>query len=191
MLRDEPVLERYSRPRDDWRWLRFPFLSEGDSAEKRVAARLFLREHGYRIAAVTMSFGDYAWNEPYARCVAKGDTEAIFRLEKSYLEAAKDDARYRQALAQAALGHQIPFVLLMHIGAIDAELLPQLLKAYKEAGFRFVSLQQAESNPFYANDLDLSLPGEPDSLEAAAKAKGVKEWPKGVPMPPELSTVCK
>ena len=82
LLKDEPVLERYSRPGDDWRWLRFPFLSEGDTPEKRAGARAFLREHGYRIAAVTMSFGDFGWNEPYARCVAKGDAKGDCRSEE-------------------------------------------------------------------------------------------------------------
>src|SRR5579875_3667804 len=31
LLKDEPVLAKYSRPGDDWHWLRFPFLSEGDT----------------------------------------------------------------------------------------------------------------------------------------------------------------
>lgn len=190
-LKNEPVLVKATRAGDDWHWLRFPFLSEGDTPEKRSGARAFLKEHGYRIAGVTMSFGDYAWNEPYARCVAKGDSAAISQLEKTYLQAATDDITYRRALAKATFGHDIPYVLLMHIGAIDARLLPQLLGIYKQAGFRFVTLQQAESDPFYANDLNLSLPGEPDSLEGAAKAKGVSPWPKPAQMPAELNSICR
>ena len=31
---------------------------------------------GYRIAAVTMDFSDWAYNDPYARCAAKGDAKA-------------------------------------------------------------------------------------------------------------------
>ena len=191
VLKDEPALEEYSRPGDDWHWLRFPFLSEGDTPEKRAGARAFLKEHGYRVAAVTMSFGDYAWNEPFARCVAKGDASAIEGLEKSYLATAADDMQYRRARAKAAVGHEIPYVLLMHIGALDSRLLPQLLALYKRAGFRFVSLEEAEADPFYANHLNLEMPGEPDSLEGAAKARGLKEWPKHAGLPPELNTVCR
>lgn len=190
LLKDEPVLAKASRPGDDWHWLRFPFLAEGNTPEKRSAARVFLKDHGYRIAAVTMSFGDYAWNEPYARCAAKGDTTAIAQLKQSYLAAAKQDVTYRRALAQAAFGHEIPYVLLMHLGAIDAELLPQLLALYKQAGFRFVTLEQAESDPFYANDLNLTLPGEPDNLEAAAKGKA-SPWPKPATLPADLNTMCR
>jgi peptidoglycan-N-acetylglucosamine deacetylase len=189
--KNEPVLARFSRPGDHWHWLRFPFLAEGDTPEKRAAARAFLRERGYRIAAVTMSFGDYAWNEPYARCAAKGDTAAIASLENSYLEAAQDDIAFRRTLAKATFGHDIPYVLLMHLGALDAQLLPRLLALYREAGFRFVSLQEAEKDPFYANDLDLQLPSEPDTLEAAARRKGVSPWPRHTALPAALNTLCR
>jgi hypothetical protein len=48
----------------DWRWFRFPFLAEGDTPGERAAIRSFLLRHGYKIAGVTMSFGDHQWNEP-------------------------------------------------------------------------------------------------------------------------------
>jgi peptidoglycan/xylan/chitin deacetylase (PgdA/CDA1 family) len=84
VLKNEPILKKYMGD-GDWHWLRFPYLAEGDTAEKRAATRKFLGERGYRIAAVTMSFGDYMYNEPYARCVAKNDSASITRLETSYL----------------------------------------------------------------------------------------------------------
>jgi lysophospholipase L1-like esterase len=65
----------------DWHWFRFPFLAEGDTQEKKAGVRAFLLRRGYKVAGVTMSFGDYSWNDPYARCVAKGDKDAIATLE--------------------------------------------------------------------------------------------------------------
>ena len=73
----------------DWRWFRYPFLAEGDQPEKRTAIRVFLADRGYRVAAVTMSFSDYAYNEPYARCRAKGDETTIARMEAAWLEGAR------------------------------------------------------------------------------------------------------
>ncbi len=35
-----------------------------------------------------MDFGDYLWNDPYARCVAKHDGAAIARLHDTYLATA-------------------------------------------------------------------------------------------------------
>lgn len=172
LLKDEPVLKEYAAG-GDWHWLRYPFLSEGDTPEKRAEIRKFLAGHGYRIAAVTMSFGDYMWNEPYARCVAKNDTEAIAQLESSYLEAASTDADFRRAMARALYGRDIPYVLLMHVGAFDARMLPRLLELYREKGFGFITLEQAEKDPFYRSSIDPALPQEPDLLETAMQARGL------------------
>src|SRR5271155_2620564 len=75
VLKNEPLLKSYMGDQD-WHWLRYPYLGEGDTPEKRADARSFLAEHGYKIAGVTMSFGDYLYNDPYARCVAKNDAAA-------------------------------------------------------------------------------------------------------------------
>jgi len=172
LRKNEPLLDKYAEG-NDWHWLRFPFLAEGDTPAKRADARAFLAAHGYRIAAVTMSFGDYMWNEPYARCVAKNDTTAIAQLESTYLQAAAEDADFRRAMSKALFSHDIPYVLLMHVGAFDARMLPRLLKLYRDKGFTFISLQDAENDPFYASALDPSLPEQPDSLEAAMQARSL------------------
>jgi peptidoglycan-N-acetylglucosamine deacetylase len=146
----------------DWRWFRFPFLDEaaGDSA-KRAASRAWLAGHGYRIAAVTASFGDYAFNEPYARCVAKGDTAAIADLEKAYLAAAAASIRISHDSEMAQFGRTPPDILLMHIGAFDAHMLPRLLKLYRDDGFRFVTLPDAAKDPANIGLVDPKLPALP------------------------------
>jgi peptidoglycan-N-acetylglucosamine deacetylase len=189
VLKNEPVLQKYAAD-SDWHWLRFPYLAEGDTPEKRTAARKFLAEHHYRIAAVTMSFGDYMWNEPYARCVAKNDTAAIAQLGSSYLDAAAQDADFRRAMAKTLFGHDIPYVLLMHVGAFDARMLPRLLKMYRDKGFSFVTLEDAEKDPFYKSSLDPSLPDQPDSLEGAIAAKGLT-MPARPKMGLDVNAVCK
>lgn len=189
LLKNEPVLEKYAAGAN-WHWLRYPFLAEGDTAEKRGAVRKFLAEHRYKIAAVTMSFGDYMWNEPYARCVARDDQAAIAKLEASYLMAAGDDADFRRAMAKALFGHDIPYVLLMHVGAFDARMLPRLIKLYRDRGFTFVTLDQAEQDPFYKGSIDPSQPDEPDSLEGAMHARGLALPPQpklGI----DLNAVCR
>src|SRR5438270_5990748 len=100
-----------------------------------------IADHGYKIATVTMSFGDYMYDEPYARCVAKHDEAAIKQLERSYLTAADAMIDYTRAMSKARYGHDIPYVLLMHIGALDARMLPELLELYRNRGFSFVTLQ--------------------------------------------------
>jgi peptidoglycan-N-acetylglucosamine deacetylase len=189
VLKNEPVLEKYAAG-SDWHWLRYPYLAEGDTPEKRTAARQFLAAHRYRVAAVTMSFGDYMWNEPYARCVAKGDTAAIEQLESSYLDAASNDADFRRAMSKALFGHDIPYVLLMHVGAFDAHMLPHLIGLYKNKGFSFVTLEDAEKDPFYQGSVDPSQAADPDLLEAAMQARGLPLPPRYKPTV-DVNSLCR
>jgi peptidoglycan/xylan/chitin deacetylase (PgdA/CDA1 family) len=182
VLKNEPVLEKYAAG-SDWHWMRYPFLAMGETAEKRAGARKFLLAHGYKVADVTMSFGDYMYNEPYARCVAKNDAAGIAKLEESYLKMADAQIDYSRAAAKATWGHEIPLVLLMHVGAMDAEMLPKLIELYKKRGFTFVTLEDAEKDPAYAADVDLSLPAP--------------AWVRNGPVPPQptpdfdVNAVCK
>ena len=171
VVRNEPLLEA-KMARADWRWLRFPYLAEGDTPPKRAGARAFLRARGYRIAQVTTSFDDWAFNEPYARCMAKGEAATVARMETAYLAAAEGELARSRAMAHALLGRDIPYVLLMHLGAFDARMLPRLLALYRERGVGFVTLPQAEADPFYAASLDLASTA-PDTLAGALAAKGL------------------
>jgi peptidoglycan/xylan/chitin deacetylase (PgdA/CDA1 family) len=148
--------------REDWHWFRFPYLHEGTNSAVRRQVRDYLAAHGYRIAGVTMSFGDYLWNAPYARCLADHDAHGIATLEQTYLAAAE------QALPSDGAAHR-PYVLLMHIGAFDAHMLPRLLAFYRRHGVRFVSLEDAERDLDYAADVHLQLSPRPSQPKAVPR----------------------
>ena len=189
IARNEPLLQELMG-KEDWRWLRYPYLAEGETLEKRLAVRAWLSDNHYKIASVTMSFADYAYNEPYARCVAKGDQAAIAELEKRYLDAAAVVADRARAMSKTLYGKDIPYVLLMHAGAFDARMAPRLYKLYQDRGFGFTSLAKAEKHPFYRTDVNPGLPPEPTTLENALKAKSLP-----VPADPvdvkALSEMCR
>ena len=166
IARNEPFLSG-AMGRGDWHWFRYPYLREGSDPAQRLAVRRELVQRGYKIAAVTMSFQDYLWNPPYARCAQAGNAQAIAELERTYLAAATDAARESRSQAQAVHGRDIPYVLLIHVGAFTTRMLPRLLAQYRREGFRFVSLPAAERDPAYAADVDPSLPPV-DSLSRRA-----------------------
>lgn len=186
---DEPAL-RLMMYHQDWHWLRFPYLAEGDTAEKRMGLRAWLGQHGYRIATVTMSFSDYEWNAPYARCVAKHEGRSIDWLEASYLHAAEEDIGFSRGMSKQLYGHDIPYVLLLHIGALDSRMLPRLLAMYHQHGFTFVPLKQAEEDSFYRYAADPKLLPGPDMLEAAMAEKHLA-LPKQADYSGKLNSICR
>ena len=170
LARNDELLRRYG---GNWRWFRYPFLDEGETAEKRSEARRLLARHGYSVATVTMDFSDWAWTAPYARCLAKDDKAEILRLEDAYLTAARESADFSRKLSREVHGRDIPYVLLLHGGAMTSHMLPQLLELYREAGFSFVPLGAAQSDIAYRGEMDPKLPPPSQGLESAAHDKGV------------------
>jgi hypothetical protein len=144
----------------------------------------------YKVSAVTMSFADYQWNEPYARCRAKGDQKTITSLENSYLAAADDSVTYSRSLSHTLYGRDISYVLLMHIGVFDAEMLPRLLDLYRSRGVQFVTLEEAERDEFYARDTDLRQPPGPNTLEGVMAERHLS-FPAHTPRAPQLDTLCR
>jgi peptidoglycan/xylan/chitin deacetylase (PgdA/CDA1 family) len=156
VLANEPTLRTYMEGQD-WHWLRFPYLREGDTPEKYRAVRAFLAARGYRVAQVTLSFDDYAYNEPYARCLAKQDTKGIAWLQDSYLTRAGESLTHGQEAARTLFQHDIPHIMLLHIGGFETVMLGRLLDLLRQRGFALITLPEAARDPAYA--ADPTLPG--------------------------------
>ena len=143
------------RPEREWKWFRYPFLKQGFDAESTSRVRKHLEASGYRIAEVTIDFYDWAWNAPYARCKAQGNEAAIEALRESYLSNARVWLRWAEAAAQQAFGRRIPHVLVLHVGAFDAEMVGELLALYKRLGVEWIRLEDAMNDPIYS---EVALP---------------------------------
>jgi peptidoglycan/xylan/chitin deacetylase (PgdA/CDA1 family) len=187
---DEPALELLSQ-KDNWRWLRYPYLHEGDTVEKRRAVRAYLQAHGYRIAQVTLDWEDYMWNTAYARCVAKGDEKSIAWLRSSYLSTASEFLDLGRAQAKLIYGHEISYVLLLHLGAFSSTILPDALDLLKKKGFKLVTLEEAQSDPAYDSDPDAALHDAGTLLDQWMQVKQIK-YPEHAEKPyKEVAAVCQ
>ena len=175
LVRNEPLLA--GQPMR----LRYPYLEEGADPAVRDAVRAVLAQRRYRIAAVTLSFDDYAYNPPYVRCLAQGDAAAVKALEARYLASARADAARARTITQAVLHRDVPQVLLLHVGAFTAHMLPRLIALYRDMGFTFTDLDEAQRDPFYAA-VDPARPGPSPTMEQLA-AKMAVPPPAKLPIP--------
>jgi peptidoglycan-N-acetylglucosamine deacetylase len=189
IAKNEPILSKLMVGQD-WHWFRYPFLWEGDTLEKRHAVRDYLKQNGYQIAQVSMDFEDYLWNAPYARCVAKQDEKSIEALRTSYLATADQYITVFRDLTHTLYGRDIPYVLLMHIGAFDAKMLPDLIELFRKRGFSFTTLPDAMKNPAYREDPDVALKYGGAFQEQVAAARHIKIPPNTKPYK-ELEAACR
>ncbi len=190
IAKNEPLLQQVAGD-SDWHWLRYPYLREGETLAKRQAVQAYLKAHGYKVAEVSIDFEDYLWNNPYARCVAKRDDAAIASLEKSYLTTADQYITVFRELSQRLYGREIPYVLLLHIGAFDARMLPKLLQLFRDRGFTFITLEEAQRDPvydvFHSNSFEVGG-GALQEMDAATRKIKIHADPKPYK---ELDAMCR
>jgi peptidoglycan/xylan/chitin deacetylase (PgdA/CDA1 family) len=188
---NEPALELLAPTGGDWHWLRYPYLREGDTVEKRRAVRDYLKAHGYKIAQVTLDWEDYLWNAAYARCVAKNDSKSIEWLRSSYLNTASAYLDLGREQAKLIYGHDINHVLLMHLGAFSSTILPDALDLLKKKGFKLVTLEEAQSDPAYQSDPDAGLHDAGTLLDQMMQVKQLKNPPVVEKPYKELQEICQ
>lgn len=188
---DEPVLELVAPKDANWHWLRYPFLREGDTVEKRRAVRTYLQAHQYRVAQVTLDWEDYMWNSAYARCAATNDAKSIAWLRSSYLSTASAYLDIGREMAKLVYGHDINHVLLLHLGAFSSTILPDALDLLEKKGFKLVTLEEAESDPAYETDPDAGSKYGGTLLDQWMDAKKIT-YPAVAEKPyKEMREICK
>lgn len=189
IVKNEPMLEKYMASAD-WHWLRYPYLDEGNTVAKRREVRAWLAAHHYQIAEVSMDFEDYLWNDPFARCSAKGDTAAIQKLHDSYLATADQYLTFFRTLSKTIYGRDVKYILLLHVGAFDARMFPELLALYRSRGISFVSLPEATQDPIYAEDPDVGVKGG-GAIQELMMAKRKLPFPLNGKPYKELEAACR
>ena len=170
----EEILKKLEPDAGVWRVFRYPFLYEGDTSEKREGVRRYLHEHGYTIAPVTIDANDWAFNAPFSRCTAQNDAQSLARLRRAFVDGHVEELRRMRELSRTLMHREIRQVLLLHIGAADADGIEDLLIAYEGQGVKWIDLRTALADGIYALD-----PGDVARYGAAlpyrlAKTRGIR-----------------
>jgi peptidoglycan/xylan/chitin deacetylase (PgdA/CDA1 family) len=187
--RNEATLGGWS-PATTSRYFRYPYLHEGDTLDKRTSVRTWLRARGYTVAQVTVYFDDWAWDDAYARCVARDDRQSIARLQTLFLDAARRALAWSTDASTRLFDRQVTHILLLHVGAFGALMLDDVLSLYRSTGVTFVGLESAVRDPAYAINPDLSWVGQRTFLAQVAQARQVV-LPPAVDLQSDLQAMCR
>lgn len=152
--KNEHLLEKFM-PNNDFHYYRYPFLAEGNTAEKRNGVRQYLKDKNYHIAQVTVDFFEYEWNDPYVLCINQNNQKALHWLKENYITQAKNALIIAQSLSTMLYDRDIKHLLLIHINAFTAEMLDELLTIYEQHGVKFISLEEALSDGAYDSNPDI------------------------------------
>ena len=188
--RNEPILVRLAPP-GSGKYFRYPYLHQGNAPEKS-AVRRWLTSRGYRIAPVTVYVEHWEWSDAYARCVARQDGPAVTRVKEMYLEAARARLDWARVLSAQLFKRQVKHVLLLHVDALDAAVLDDLLRLHQAGGATLIGLESALQDPAYASYEDATEDGDHTFLVQVARAQGVADIPSiRAGTPPEIRRICR
>ena len=130
-------------------FFRFPFNHSGDTQEKHDAVAGFLAQYGYRLAPCTIETSDWMFNSAYSLMLARKDHASAARLRVAYLAFTSEQIDYFQNLNEQVLGYEPPEIMLIHDNQLNADVIEQLLALFEHKRYRWVTLNQAESDPVY------------------------------------------
>lgn len=127
-------------------WFRYPMLHTGDTREKRDAIAAFLVKRGYRNAVVTMDSDEYLYANKYIAVYP----EHAQLIAKAYLSFMDSIITFYEKRTNEVIGHPIPHVLLLHMSALNADHLDELLTLFERRGYRFITIDEAMRDPAYS-----------------------------------------
>ncbi len=128
------------------RWFRYPYLHQGNTPEKRDGAYLAVAAMGERVAQVSIDNHEWKYAAKYGTAAAAERAA----LGAAYVEHMAEAAAHFRALAVKKTGRDIKHVLLVHVNALNADHGAAMFDRLAADGWRFVTLDEAMSDPVYA-----------------------------------------
>lgn len=157
ILRAEALLKEFPRFQ---KYLRFPMLKEGDTAEKRDAIRKVLRNHGYRNGYVTIDNSDWIVDQRLTARIKKDPNANLKPYRDFYLEHMWDRAQYYDSLAHKVLGRPVRHTILTHFNLLNGLFLGDLLQMFKSKGWKLIDASEAFGDPIFKAEPKVVPAGE-------------------------------
>jgi peptidoglycan-N-acetylglucosamine deacetylase len=151
---------------------RFPYLHEGNTAEKRDGFRVFLDSTGYKTGLVSVDASDWYYSQRLsARLKSNSDADRL-PYKDAYLRHLYARALYYDQLSRTVLGRSVKHVLLLHHNLINALFLRDVIQMFRDKGWKIIDSETAFQDPVYATRPNI-LPAGQSILWALAKQKGI------------------
>jgi peptidoglycan/xylan/chitin deacetylase (PgdA/CDA1 family) len=160
-LADIAAADRVLRPMPGFRpWFRFPYLSEGETVEKRDAVRRGLTAMGYEQGYVTADSYDWRLDQLARDAKAASRPLNLDALRDLYVQTALEGADYFDRMAVAVLGRSPRHVLLLHENDLAALFVADLVDALRRDGWTIITASEAFSDPIASELPDTLALGE-------------------------------
>lgn len=120
-------------------------------AQDRAGMRAYFKQNGYVEVPITIESPDRLFSQMYCGALAKGNIECANLIKANFFSLLLDATVKGRADARGVAGREIKHILAIRASQLTIDTLAEMLVWFKGLGARFISLDEALSDPFYAD----------------------------------------
>ncbi len=137
------LCDHYHRP---LKWFRHPYLNTGRSLSDRQQVESFLTARGYEVAPVTIDNSEWIYAIAYEKAA-----NALQRLHvrNAYIRYMAARFDWYETRSHMVFGRQIRQIVLLHADTLNADTFPRLARMIRRRGYRFITVDEAMTDPAY------------------------------------------
>ncbi len=171
LTQNDTIISRYS---NYCRYFRFPYLKEGNTAEKINGFRQFLKQNDYKNAHVTVDASDWYIDSRLIKRLKENPQADILGFKEYYKNHLLNRAMFYDSMAYQLTNRRIHHVLLLHHNLAAALFLDDLIQHFKDNGWEVVNADEAYRDDIYKTQTNYIPAGE-SLIWALAKQSGTFE----------------
>ena len=149
------------------RFFRHPYLQTGRTMQIKADLDVFLKQHGYTIAPVTIDNADYIFSRGYDMAFDKGDKKLMKKIGDAYVPYMESKLAYWERQSVKILGREMAQTLLIHANFINSDYLGAMIEMFKRRGYKCVDLETALKDEAYR---------KPDTFLGAGGISWLHRW---------------
>lgn len=146
---DEQLAPLWARFPPKHKYFRFPGLTLVRDQHKLEQIRSYLNQNGYIEVPATIDAWDDQISQAYCGALARGDHACASFIKAAFKSSLLERAVKARETARTVAGRDIKQIFLIKANQLTCDTLGEMLAWYKALGARFISLDEALSDPFY------------------------------------------
>jgi len=134
------------------RYFRYPGANRLGDRDKRAEISSYLNKHDYREAPVTIEAQDDLLSQVYCAALARGDQSCANLVKVVFRSTLLGNAAAARSVSNEIAGHEIRHILALNANQLVCDTLGEMIDMCKGEGIRFIALDAALADPFYAGE---------------------------------------
>jgi peptidoglycan/xylan/chitin deacetylase (PgdA/CDA1 family) len=131
------------------RYFRHPYLWTGLSLDIKKDLGIFLNEHNYTIAPVSIDNADYIFAAAYEKAFAKNDKKLMKQIGDAYVPYLESKMDYWERQSVKLFNREIKQILLLHANFINSEYFDDIAKMLKKRSYKFITMEESLKDEAY------------------------------------------